>query len=404
MIFFYRAKTEEGEETTGEREAVDKFALARDLREEGLTVIYTELVDKGKKAGFWQIDLFGRIKMKDKIVFASNLSAMISAGLSLLRSLEVMERQTFNKRFKKIIHDIGERVGRGETLSDSLAFYPKVFPEVFVAMVSTAEESGKLPEALKSVSEQLTKSYDLRRKIKGAMIYPSVIVSVMLIIGILMMIFLVPTLTATFRELNVDLPLSTKILVSVSDFMAGHIILVVLLMIALGIGLVSLWQSKQGRAWLDTISLRLPLVGDLTRQSNSATIMRTVSSLVSSGVSMIRTIEITERVVQNHHYKAVMKEAIEKVQKGITLSAVFEAHQNLFPAFVEEVSAVGEETGKLPEMLLRGAIFYEEEIDQVTKNLSTIIEPVLMVVIGVAVGFFAISIIGPMYSLSSAIS
>lgn len=403
MKLFYRAKNEKGEEVTGEREAVDKFVLARDLRAEGLTVIYAEPADKKKKSSIWQIDLFGRIKMKDKIVFAGNLSAMISAGLSLSRSLEVIERQTANKGFKKIIHDIGERVDRGETLSSSLANYPKVFPEVFVAMVATAEESGKLPEALKSVSEQLTKSYDLRRKVKGAMIYPSVIVTVMIIIGVLMMIFLVPTLTATFRELNVDLPLSTKILIGVSDFMAGHIILVVLIAIALVVGLISLWRSKQGRAWLDTISLRLPMIGDLTRQVNSAMVMRTISSLVSSGVSMIRTIEITERVVQNHHYKAVMKEAAEKVQKGINLSAVFEAHQNLFPVFVEEVSAVGEETGKLPDMLLKGAIFYEEEVDQVTKNLSTIIEPVLMVIIGIAVGFFAISIIGPMYSLSNAI-
>ncbi|HPB60426.1 MAG TPA: type II secretion system F family protein [Candidatus Paceibacterota bacterium] len=403
MKLFFRAKNEKGEEVTGEREAADKFALARDLRAEGLTVIYAEPADKKKKSNFWQIDLFGRIRMKDKIVFASNLSAMISAGLSLSRSLEVMERQTSNKRFKKIIHDIAERVDRGETLSSSLSNYPKVFPEVFVAMVATAEESGKLPEALKSVSEQLTKSYDLRRKVKGAMIYPSVIVSVMIIIGVLMMIFLVPTLTATFRELNVDLPLSTRVLIGVSDFMAGNVILVILFGIALVGGLISLWRSKQGRAWLDTISLRLPMIGDLTRQVNSATIMRTISSLISSGVSMIRTIEITERVVQNHHYKAVMKEAAEKVQKGITLSAVFEAHQNLFPVFVEEVSAVGEETGKLPDMLLKGAIFYEEEVDQVTKNLSTIIEPVLMVIIGVAVGIFAISIIGPMYSLSDAI-
>lgn len=404
MKLFFRAKNEKGEEISGEREATDRFALARDLRTEGLTVIYAEPAGKRKKTKIWQIDLFGRVKMKDKIVFASNLSAMISAGLSLSRSLEVMERQTPNKRFKKIIHDVGERVDGGGTLSDSLANYPKVFPEVFVAMVSTAEESGKLPEALKSVSEQLTKSYDLQRKVKGAMIYPSVIVVVMAIIGVLMMMFLVPTLTATFRELNVELPLSTRVLIGVSDFMAGNVILVIILAIALVVGLVSLWRSKQGRAWVDTISLRLPMIGNLTRQINSATIMRTISSLISSGVSMIRTIEITERVVQNHHYKAVMKEATEKVQKGVTLSAVFEAHQNLFPVFVEEVSAVGEETGKLPDMLLKGAIFYEEEVDQVTKNLSTIIEPVLMVVIGVAVGFFAISIIGPMYSLSSAIT
>ena len=242
MKLFFRAKNEKGEEISGEREATDRFALARDLRTEGLTVIYAEPAGKRKKTKIWQIDLFGRVKMKDKIVFASNLSAMISAGLSLSRSLEVMERQTPNKRFKKIIHDVGERVDGGGTLSDSLANYPKVFPEVFVAMVSTAEESGKLPEALKSVSEQLTKSYDLQRKVKGAMIYPSVIVVVMAIIGVLMMMFLVPTLTATFRELNVELPLSTRVLIGVSDFMAGNVILVNILEIALVVGLVSLWR------------------------------------------------------------------------------------------------------------------------------------------------------------------
>lgn len=404
MKFFYRAKNEKGEEITGERDAVDKFALARDLRPEGLIVIYAEPAGKNRRTGFWQIDLFGRIKMKDKIIFASNLSAMISAGLSLSRSLEVMERQTSNKKFKKIIYDVSERVGEGETLSNALALYPRVFPEIFVAMVSTAEESGKLPEALKSVSEQLTKNYDLRRKVKGAMIYPAVIVTTMIIIGVLMMIFLMPTLTATFRELNVELPLTTRILIGISDLMVGNIVIVVLLAVALVVGLISLWRSRRGRRWLGTLSLRLPLLRELTCQVNSATIMRTISSLISSGVSMIRTIEITERVVQNHHYKSVMKEAVEKIQKGIALSAVFGAHQNLFPVFVEEVAAVGEETGKLPEMLLKGAIFYEEEIDQVTKNLSTIIEPILMVVIGIAVGFFAISVIGPMYSLSSSIT
>lgn len=403
MKIFYRAKTASGEEKIGEQEAPDRFALARELRTEGLTVIYAEPATTRAKKSFWQVDLFGRVKMKDKIVFASNLSAMVSAGLPLSRALEVMERQTSNKKFKAVIKDLREKINQGETLSNALANHPKVFPEVFVAMVATAEESGKLPEALKNVSEQLSKSYDLRRKIKGAMVYPSVILTVMIIIGILMMIFLVPTLTATFREMNVELPLSTKILIGVSDFMVAHAILVFVALFVFVASLVSFIRSKTGSFWLDTFSLRLPMVGSLVKQVNSATIMRAISSLISSGVSMIRTIEITERLVQNHHYKAVMREAIEKVQKGVALSAVFEAHQNLFPVFVEEMSAVGEETGKLPDMLLKGAIFYEEEVNQVTKNLSTIIEPALMVLIGIAVGFFAISVIGPMYSLSSAL-
>jgi type IV pilus assembly protein PilC len=253
------------------------------------------------------------------------------------------------------------------------------------------------------VSEQLGKSYDLRRKIKGAMIYPAVIITAMVIIGILMMIFLIPTLTATFRELNVELPISTRIIIGLSEFMVNNIILVVIGLVALVAGSISFFNSKKGKRFLDSLILRLPVISDLSRKVNSAVVMRTCSSLISSGVSMIRTIEITEQVVQNHHYKDVMKEALEKVQKGISLSSVFNAHQNLFPIFVGEMTAVGEETGRLPDMMLKGAIFFEEEVDQVTKNLSTIVEPILMIVIGIAVGFFAVSMIGPMYSLSSAI-
>ena len=149
--------------------------------------------------------------------------------------------------------------------------------------------------------------------------------------------------------------------------------------------------------------MHVPFINNLTRQSNSATVLRTISSLIAAGVSMTETIEITARVVQNHYYREVLIEAYDKVQKGFSLSAVFAAHQNLFPIFASEMAAVGEETGQLPELLLKGALFFEDEVDQVTKNLSTVIEPVLMIVIGVAVGFFAISMIGPMYSLSNAI-
>ncbi len=388
--------------TEGNREAADRFTLARELKAEGLTVVYTELGIE-KKKNSWNISFGGGVRLKDKIFFAANLSAMVGAGLTLLRALEVLEKQSSRKRFKEVIRGLSDQVKEGRPLSAALSRYPKVFPEVFTAMVATAEESGRLPESLKIVSEQMQKSYDLRRKVRGAMIYPAIIFSVMIIIGILMMIYLVPTLTATFRELDVQLPLSTKIVVGLSDFMVAHTVAVVVILFALAGGLAIFWQSRSGKNMIDRLSLRLPVIGGLAKEVNSAVIMRTVSSLLSSGVSMTRTLEITERVVGNHLYKNVLKEALEKVQKGILLSTVFEAHQNLFPIFVEEMSAVGEETGKLPDMLLKGAIVYEENIDQATKNLSTIIEPALMVVIGAAVGFFAISMIGPMYSLSEAI-
>jgi len=270
-------------------------------------------------------------------------------------------------------------------------------------MVAAAEETGKLPEALKLISEQLEKSYALRRKIIGALIYPSVIVVAIVAIGILMMIFLIPTLSATFRELNVPLPLSTRLVIGLSDFLVNNILVVLAGLVLLIV--FSLWWPKTelGKKIMSWLLLHIPFVNKLTRQVNSAVIMRTTSSLVSAGVSLTKTMAITEKVVQNYYYQQVMVEALDKVQKGISLSVIFSAHQNLFPIFASEMSSVGEETGKLPELLLKGAIFFEDEVDQVTKNLSTVIEPVLMIIIGLAVGLFAVSMIGPMYSLSNAI-
>ena len=315
----------------------------------------------------------------------------------------MMARQTSSKYFKKVLGEMEGLINKGESLSRALSHWPRVFPEVFVSMVAASEETGRLPEALKLVSEQLEKSYSLRRKILGAMIYPSVIVVAIVVIGVLMMIFLIPTLSATFRELNVPLPMSTRVVIGLSDFMVNNLILVVLALVgAIGVGA---WVPRTpfGKQALDKIFLRIPFINNLTRQVNSAVIMRTTSSLVSAGVSLTKTMEVTEKVVQNYYYKQVMREALDKVQKGIPLSVIFSAHQNLFPIFASEMAAVGEETGKMPEMLLKGALFFEDEVDQVTKNLSTIIEPVLMIVIGLAVGIFAISMIGPMYSLSNAI-
>lgn len=328
---------------------------------------------------------------------------MLSAGLSLSRALSVLSKQTSNKYFKEIIDQVNEKVNKGDSFSRALASYPKVFPEVFVAMVEAAEESGKLPESLKLIAEQLEKSYGLRRKIVGALIYPSVIVVAIFVIGVLMMIFLIPTLSATFRELNVPLPLTTSLVIGLSDFLVNNLFLVLSLLLIIILGLVAFTQSKLGKLYSSALLLNLPFIKNLTRQANSATVLRTISSLISAGVNMTHTLEIAARVVQNHYYRQVLIEAYDKVQKGLPLSAVFAAHQNLFPIFASEMSAVGEETGKLPELLLKGALFFEEEVDQVTKNLSTVIEPILMIIIGVAVGFFAISMIGPMYSLSNAI-
>lgn len=402
MKFHYRARNKDNEETEGEREASDRFALAREMRGEGLTLISAkpESASSSSRVRLKHWLNFSRVKIKDKIVFASNLSAMVAAGLSLSRALAVMERQSGSQRFRQIISELAAKIRAGAGLSQAIAAFPDVFPPVFVAMVAAGEESGKLPQSLEIVAEQLTKNYDLRRKVRGAMIYPSIIVIVIILIGVLMMIFLVPNLTAVFKELGAELPLSTRLVIATSNFLSQHTLIFLLSLLTLVAVVVGYFRTGRGRVSASWLWLHLPLIAPLTKQVNSAATMRTLSSLISSGVGMVEALAIARRVVQNHYYQLVIDAAGAKVEKGQTLSSVFKDNEHLYPVLVGEMTEVGEETGKLADMLLRGAAFYEEEVNQATKNLSTVIEPVLMIVIGLAVGFFAVSMIGPIYSLS----
>jgi len=397
----------EGKELMAEREAVDRFTLARDLRDEGWVLIVAKDISKMKKSWLGKLSLgsmfAGRINLKDKILFVNNLGAMVGAGLPLSRALAAISRQTKKKVLKSMLEAIGVRIGQGESLSRALSQYPETWPEIFTAMIGVAEESGKLPETLKTLGDQLSKTYDLKRKVKGAMIYPAVIITAIIIVGVLMLIFLIPILAATFAEIKVELPLSTRVVIGISNLLADHYLIFIVLVLGLGLGVWRFAKTKIGSRLLDQIIMKLPVIGELNKKYNSATIMRTVSSLIEAGVSLVESLTITQKVAGNVFYQEALVLATEKVQKGVTLSSIFNEHEYLFPIFVGEMTMVGEETGKLPEMLLRGAVFYEEDIDQATKNLSTIIEPVLMILIGIAVGFFAVSMLGPMYSLSSAI-
>jgi len=267
-------------------------------------------------------------------------------------------------------------------------------------MVRAGEESGSLSDALLTLGDQLEKSYLLKKKIKGAMIYPSVVIATLIIIGVLMFIYVVPTLAATFKELNTELPTSTKVIMWISEFLSNHLIVGLAIVATIGTAIFFALRTKQGQRVLEFISFKLPVVGDLVRQSNAARTARTLSSLLSSGVDMLEAISITKDVLQNSYYKDRLKLAGERVQKGIPLSSVF-AETDIYPLLVGDMIEVGEETGKLSEMLLNLATYYENEVDEATKNMSTIIEPVLMVFIGASVGFFAVSMISPMYSVMS---
>jgi len=400
MLFLYKAKSKTGEIFEGTLEAEDRFALAHELRSRGHVPLSVSL----KRADFSSqilkiLGMLSRVSIKEQIILTKDLSGMLKAGLSLSRALSVLERQTKNATLHGVLVSLIADINSGETFSSGLAKFPHVFSKLFVSMTKAGEESGNLSGALFDVGMNLEKAHSLTKKIHGALIYPGVIISAMVIIGVLMFAFVVPTLAGTFKELGVVLPLSTRIIIWLGNFFSNHLIITFLAIIGFVFGLYSLAHAKFMAKYIDYITLKLPVIGKITKELNTARTARTMSSLLLAGVPIIRAVEITEDVVQNVYFKKVLNEARDAVEHGTPFSKVFQTYSNLYPAIMSEMVQVGEETGKLSDMLLQISLFYEEEIENKTKNLSTIIEPVLMVVVGAGVGFFAISMISPLYSV-----
>lgn len=401
MKFSYIAKKVDNSTYSGIFVGNSKTDLFNKIKETGDTLVsYKEERDTKSKYLLEKIfSMFSKIKMIDKIVFANNLANMLEAGLSLTRSISVMEKQSKNKKLKNIYNELNLDISAGKTFHNALNRWNKIFLPVFISMVKAGEESGNLANSLKSVSNQMETTYKLQKKIKGAMMYPSVIFTVMILIAIVMMVFVVPKLTATFADVKAELPGSTKFVIFMSDFLRDHYILLPLVLLLVMTIFYKLLHTNKGRNLFDRIVIKLPVFGTIIKESNSAKTSRTLSSLIGAGVDLIQSVEITSEVLQNNLYKKVMSEVKESVEKGKPMSDIFNKHENLYPVFVAEMISVGEETGKLASMLQGVAVFYENEVDQKTKDLSTIIEPILMVFIGIAVGFFAISMITPMYSV-----
>lgn len=402
MLYKYQAKKITGEETSGTMEASSKTDLAVKLREQGyIPTLVEEKNKKSRSASF--LSGLGLVSSADKIMFTKNLAVMLSAGLSITRALEILSRQTNNKYFSRTIISLMNDARKGDFLSEAMKKFPKIFSKLFIAMVKTGEESGQLSESLSLAGLQLEKDYTLMRKVRGAMMYPAIILVAMVLIGIFMFIYVVPTLVSTFKELNVSLPLSTQAIIFISDFITRHTYLFILFFLAVIFSAGWFLRTEKGKILLGKILLRTPLISPIVKKINSARTSRTLSSLISSGVNVVEALSITRDVLQNNRYKEVLTMAMDDVQKGVPVSNSFKVAVKIYPVLLGEMMAVGEETGKMSEMLERLAVFYEEEVAEATKDMATVIEPILMIFIGAAVGFFALSMIKPMYSMMNGI-
>lgn len=397
--YFYTSKTSEGKTKTGILPAGNIHQLARKLKGKGLILIKAILEEERGKKKFRISIPFLKVSSTEKIIVVRNLQVMIASGLSLVRSLTILISQTKSKKLKKALLNIKEGIKKGKSFSECLAEYPNIFSELFLNMVKVGEEAGTLDEVLKILSLQMVKEKELKSRVKGAMVYPAVILTTMFGIGILMMVLVIPKLSKLFDELGVELPFTTQILISFSTFLIEKWYLVILVIFFLSLIIWGFLKTGKGKWVMDTFLLKFPVISLVIKKSNSASIIRNLSSLIASGVPIVRSLKVISGTLKNIRFKRAITKAAEEVEKGEKLSNSLRPYKDIFSFGTIEMIEVGEETGKTPKILAELANFFEEEVDNITKNLVSIIEPVLMIIIGVAVGFFAISMIQPMYSV-----
>lgn len=398
--FIYTARSQTGETKGGEVTAKNKELAVQQLREGGFLITSIKCVDKkSRSVDIKFLDRFLKVPLEEKMMFTRNLSVMVASGLTIPRSINNLAVQTKNKRFQKILLEIYDDLQSGKALSESLAKYPTVFSDLFVSMVQVGEVGGSMEDVLKILALQLEKEHELMSKVRGAMIYPAVIVAAMIGIGILMLTYILPKITGVFSEMNVELPATTRFVMALSDFLKNHSFIVAGASVFLLIFSKLFFQTVAGKKTISFVTINFPIIRKIVVKINCARFCRIYSSLLKSGVPAIDALKIVSDTLSNYYYKSVINKGISQVQKGVNLSKIIAADSKLFPILVPQMLEVGEETGKTEAVLLKLAEFYEEEVNQITKNMSSIIEPILMLLIGGSVGFFAVAMLQPMYSV-----
>ncbi|MEA2348602.1 MAG: type pilus assembly protein PilC [Thermoleophilaceae bacterium] len=396
--YAYKAMDMAGVASRGEVDADDKQAVASQLRSRGLIVVDVE-EQKPTDVG----DIFGRfrrVKAEDLTVASRQLSTMISSGMSMLRALYVLEEQVENAKLRDAFVEVRKDIEAGATLSGSLAKHPGIFNELYVAMVQAGETGGKLEETLKRVADQLEKDDALRRRVKSAMMYPALIISFSIIVVIALVAFLIPVFEDVFKEFGGDLPGITKFTVGVSHFVTGRWYILIGAT-ALSVFTFIKWKkSEAGHKQWDRFKLNFPMkIGEIVHKVALARFSRTFSALVSAGVPMLEAIDITGRTAGNWVIEKGMQDILDSVKRGGTLAAPMVQNPKAFPVMVTQMVSVGEETGALEAMFSKIADFYEDQVDAAIRGLTSLLEPLMIIVVGSIVGFVIISMYLPMFTV-----
>jgi len=397
--FAYKAVNGKGQTVSGTITAASRAAAVTELRNQGNHPIS---VHEAKAKGLGRSFGKQKVKLRDLVIFTRELSTMISAGVPLPRCLDTLSSQMENKTFKEIISSINHDVESGAPLADSLAKFPDTFSDVYVNMVRAGEAGGILDDILKRLASQVEKDASIRKKIKSAMAYPVVIMTVTIVAFFGIMLFIIPKIGKIFKDLggpNAQLPVYTRAMLSISNFMIHNIVFILIIVVVLIFSFRHYIHTEKGRYRWHGLLLRLPIVGNIVTKIAIARFSRTFSSLMGAGVSVLDALEVTGRAVGNKVIQKELAEISQAVKNGQPLGKQL-LGAKFFPPIVGQMMSVGEETGKIDEVLVKVADFYEEEVDTVIDGLASIIEPLMIIVLGGVVGMIAASVMGPIASLS----
>jgi type IV pilus assembly protein PilC len=402
--FIYTARDKEGKVVSDILEAPSREALIQSLRAQGL--LPTQVKEKRRFFLNFQslASRLGHVSLLEKLTFIKNLAVTIRAGLPVSRALRVLTRQMPNPYFRQVVGELTNKVEGGKSLSAGMAEYPRVFSSLAVSMVAVGEQTGELDKSLEYLATQISRDYNLLRRTKGALTYPAVVVSALVIIGYLMFTFVLPKLIETFKEFQVELPILTRVIIRTVDLFSRYSIAVLVIFVFLVTAFVLWRKTANGRAVLHRLTLSLPIFGGISKKLNLARFTIIFSGLLRSGMPIVEALKTTSKTMTNLYYQRALVDASEKVKVGVDLVVVLEKYPKLFTPMVTQMIQVGEESGTMEEVLAEVSSFYETEVDDTVKNLSSIIEPVLVIIIGVVVGLLAVGLIMPIYNIGQSIS
>ena len=398
--FTYTA-TKDGKTIHGVAEAANKDALLDSLRKQGIKPFVIKL-DGAKPSLLKKFGSAKKVKLKDMAVFTRQLSTMINAGVPVNHALSTLQAQTKNKYFKKVILSVSKEVEGGMALADALGKYPNVFSDVYVNMVRAGEAGGILDEILKRLAVQIERDSSMRKRIRSAMAYPVVILTITILAFFGIMIFIIPRLGAIIKDLGGEdarLPIYTEFMLGISDFMQKNAIFIVIAVVVIGFLVSRYIRTESGKRRYHTLLLKIPVVNTLVIKISVARFARTFASLMSSGVGVLDALDVTGGAMGNKIIEDELKEAANQVKNGKQLSEPL-TNSKYFPPIVAQMLAVGEESGQIDTILVKVADFYEEEVETTIDGLSSLIEPLMIILLGSMVGLIAASVMGPIASLS----